>query len=87
MVLPLLECTCHGEVLIAIVAAIRNLDANQFADLLRVGEFDMVDGVICHISRFDPVRTAIANKFRWERLVCPWDASKSRDEGKWKLIA
>lgn len=76
--------SCHGEVIIAFQAAIRNLRPEEFNIQLRDLQFEMPAAVIAHFLRSEiEAGESNTDNYSRDRLICPWDRGYSRDNGKW----
>lgn len=51
------------------------------------GKYKMANGQVLQYSRRNPETGEVVDKLRWRRSVCPWDPSRSWDNGEWVEIS
>ncbi len=63
------------------------LERITVAEWLAKDRQDLIDNCqILHYSRRNPQTDAVASDIRWMRSICPWDSSRSWNNGEWREL-
>ncbi len=76
----------HGEIATVAMFVLERLTPGEFERRRVSGKYKMANGQVLHYTRRNPLTGEVADRLRWRRSVCPWDPTRSWDNGEWVEI-
>lgn len=76
----------HGNMIDVANAVLQRMSPREFLAYGKDESRYLNNCQILHYTRQDPASGAIADQLRWYRSICPWDETKSWNDGEWMYI-
>jgi NAD+ kinase len=73
----------HGELIRTAQFVIERMNPDQWLEMNDDPRYSVANTMILHYSRVNPFDGSVRDNYHWRRAVCPWDESRSWDEGRW----
>jgi broad specificity phosphatase PhoE len=74
----------HGEFINVSRLVIERLTPDAFNLMDSSGDYRVANTMVIQYTRQNPEKpTEISNSYHWRRAICPWDSSKSWNNGEW----
>jgi len=73
----------HGETIRVAQFVIERQTPSEWLEEDENEEYKVQNTQIIHYTRVNPVTGELDSKIRWRRSICPWDETKSWNNGEW----
>jgi broad specificity phosphatase PhoE len=76
--------TTHGKFMTVVRFVLERMTVEEW---LKKDQQELLENCqILHYSRRNPATGAVVSDMRWMRSICPWDLSRSWDNGQWREL-
>lgn len=80
-------CVSHGEFISTSKFVIEKMTPHQWVEMDEDPDKSIFNAMVYEYSRVNPKNSEdVRMFFAWRRAICPWDMSKSHDNGEWVEI-
>lgn len=76
----------HGEFIAVARFDLERMTPSEWIEMDKNPEFTIRNGMVVHFTRVDPETGYVSHRYKWRRMVCPWDESQSPLGGRWHTI-
>ena len=76
----------HGEFLAVARFVLERMTPYDWIAMDSDPRFTIKNGMVLHYSRQDPNTGELSHRFRFRRMICPWDDSFSLNGGEWETL-
>ncbi len=76
----------HGEMIDVARFVLERMTPEAWLEDNKMPERKISNCQVLHYTRVNPITKEMADQLRWFRSVCPWDESRSWNNGEWMAI-
>ncbi len=73
----------HGETMRVAQFVLERQTPAEWTEVDEDPNYKIENTQILHYSRINPKTGKVSNKIHWRRSICPWDSTKSWNNGEW----
>lgn len=76
----------HGETIRVAQFVLERQTPAEWTEVDENPDYKIENTQILHYSRINPETGEVSDKIHWRRSICPWDETKSWNNGEWAFF-